>query len=108
MRLKDRRERRPELGVEPVWRFYPQFAWDIVIKHARVAAAAWSIFRIYRRVVKSAGVPYTDQAMTPVTEDETQTFELFTHNKSARAAVGHARQVKLLAGGAEQTPFISA
>ncbi len=46
--------------------------------------------------------------MTPVTEDETQTFELFTHNKSARAAVGHARQVKLLAGGAEQTPFISA
>ena len=66
------------------------------------------IFRIYRRVAKSADVPYADQAMTPVTEDEMQTFELFTHNKSAREAVDHARKVKQLTGGAEQTPLIPA
>jgi hypothetical protein len=108
VRLKNRHERRPELPVEPVWSFYPRVAWEFADKHARVAAAAWSIFRIYRRVAKSANVPYTDQAMTPVTDDETQTFELFTHNKSAREAVDHARKVKQLTGGADQTPLIPA
>jgi hypothetical protein len=34
--------------------------------------------------------------MTPVSDDETQRFELFTHNKSARDAVDHARKIKIL------------
>jgi hypothetical protein len=34
--------------------------------------------------------------MTPVTEDETQTLELFTHDKSTREAVDHARKIKVL------------
>ena len=38
--------------------------------------------------------------MTPVTEEETQTLELFTHNQSARAAVDHARKVKTLTSSA--------
>jgi radical SAM superfamily enzyme YgiQ (UPF0313 family) len=96
VRLKNRRERRPELPVESVWRFYPQLTWDVIVKHARVAAAAWRIFRIYRRVAAGAQMPYTDQAMTPVSEDETQRFELFTHNKSAREAVDRARKIKML------------
>ena len=96
VRLKNRHERRPELPIESVWEFYPQLAWGIIGKHARVAAAAWRIFRIYRRVAASAHIAYSDQAMTPVTEDETQTLELFTHNKSARDAVGHARKIKIL------------
>jgi radical SAM superfamily enzyme YgiQ (UPF0313 family) len=100
LRLKNRHERRPELPMVPVWRFYPWLAWDFAVKHGRIATAAWGIFRIYRRVAADAQRPYTDQAMTPVTEDETQTLELFTHNKSARDAVDHARKVKLLTDGA--------
>jgi hypothetical protein len=99
VRLKNRRERRPELPVEPVWRFYPTLAWEFIVKHARVAAAAWGIFRIYRRVAANKNIPYSDLAMTPVSEDETQTLELFTHNKSAREAVDHARKIKTLTGG---------
>jgi hypothetical protein len=38
--------------------------------------------------------------MQPVSEDDTSTLELFTHNKSARDAVDHARKVKTLTGGA--------
>jgi len=91
VRLKNRHERRPELPVEPVWKFYPQLLWDVIVKHARVAAAALRI-----RVAADAQIPYTDQAMTPVSEDETQTLELFTHNKSAREAVDHARKIKIL------------
>jgi radical SAM superfamily enzyme YgiQ (UPF0313 family) len=96
VRLKNRHERRPELPIEPVWKFYPQLTWEVIVKHARVAAAAWRIFRIYRRVAAGAHIPYNDQAMTPVSEDETQTLELFTHNKSAREAVDHARKIKTL------------
>jgi radical SAM superfamily enzyme YgiQ (UPF0313 family) len=96
VRLKNRHERRPELPIEPVWKFYPQLTWEVIVKHARVAAAAWRIFRIYRRVATGAHIPYTDQAMTPISDDETQTLELFTHNKSAREAVDHARKIKIL------------
>jgi hypothetical protein len=96
VRLKNRHERRPELPVEPVWKFYPQLTWEVIVKHARVAAAAWRIFRIYRRVAAGAHIPYTDQAMTPVSDDETQALELFTQNKSARDAVDRARKIKML------------
>jgi len=96
VRLKNRHERRPELPVEPVWKFYPQLTWEVIVKHARVAAAAGRIFRIYRRVAAGARIAYNDQAMTPVTEDETEMLELFTHNKSAREAVDHARRIKIL------------
>src|SRR5262249_18139361 len=94
--ISRRHERRPELPIEPVWKFYAQLTREVIVKHARVAAAAWRIFRIYRRVSADAHIPYTDQAMTPVSEDETQTLELFTHNKSAREAVDHARKIKIL------------
>jgi hypothetical protein len=66
------------------------------VKHVRVAAAAWQIFRIYRRVVADKDLPYSDLAMTPVSEEETETLELFTHNRSARQAVNHARKIKTL------------
>jgi radical SAM superfamily enzyme YgiQ (UPF0313 family) len=98
-RLKNRHERRSELPVEPVWQFYPWLAWDFLRKHARIAQFAWSIFRIYRRVAADPnGAAYTDQAMTPVTDDETENLELFTHNQSAREAVDHARKIKTLTG----------
>jgi hypothetical protein len=85
VRLKNRNERRPELPVEPVLKFYPQLIWGVIVKHARVAAAAWQIFRIYRRVAAGAHIPYTDQAMIPVGEHETQTLELLpTTSRRAR------------------------
>ena len=103
VRLKNRHERRPELPIEPVWKFYPQLTWEVIVKHARVAAAAWRMLSIYRRVNADAHIPYTDQAMTPVSDDETQRFELFTHNKSARDAVDHARKIKILTSTAAQS-----
>jgi len=100
VRVKSRRERRPELPVEPVWSFYPALAREFVTKHARVAIAAWRIFGIYRRVVADKDKPYTDLAMTPVSEEKAETLELFTHSQSARQAVDHARKVKALTSAA--------
>jgi hypothetical protein len=73
-----------------------------------VAIAAWDIFRIYRRVAKAKDMPYSDQAMQPVSEDDTSTLELFTHNQSARDAVDHARKVKTLTSGAGESPLMPA
>jgi hypothetical protein len=42
---------------------------------------------------------YRDVALTPVTEHDTETLALFTHNDSARHAVDHARKVAALTGG---------
>ena len=58
--------------------------------------SAWAIFRIYRRVAADAHIPYTDQAMMPVTDEDTAHLELFTHNQSARQAVDDARKIKTL------------
>jgi hypothetical protein len=41
---------------------------------------------------------YMDQALTPVTDDETESLELFTHNTGAREAVEHSRKVAELTG----------
>ena len=98
LRLINRRDRRSSLPIESMWRFYPRLVCDFVFSHVRLGWHAWRIFLIYRRVAADAHLPYTDQAMTPVTEDETDTLELFTHNKSAREAVDHARKVKTLTG----------
>jgi hypothetical protein len=108
VRLKSRHERRPEMPREPVWTFYPTLAWEFLDKHTRVAAAAFGIFRIYRRVAATKHLPYSDQAMTPVRDDDTETLEQFTHNQSARDAVDHARKIKTLTGGAEPAPLIPA
>jgi hypothetical protein len=41
---------------------------------------------------------YTDQALTPVSGDETEALALFTHSGDARHAVQHARKIAELTG----------
>ena len=101
VRLKNRHERRPALGIEPIWRFYPWLAMEFLTKHARLTWHVWRINRIRRRVAADPnGLAYTDQAMRPVADDEADNLDLFTQTKAARNAVDHARKIGLLATGA--------
>jgi hypothetical protein len=43
---------------------------------------------------------YADLALTPVSEEETETLALFTHNEAARSEVAHTRKVAALTHGA--------
>jgi radical SAM superfamily enzyme YgiQ (UPF0313 family) len=96
-RKKARRERRSSVPIEPAWRFYPGLFWEIAVKHARVVREAWRMYRIYRAVAADPhAMAYTDEAMTPVTDEDTDNLALFTHNQAARDAVDHARKVKAL------------
>src|SRR5712691_723150 len=94
LRRKYRRDRRPGLPVEPMWSFYPKFAWNFVTKFSRALRLLLWIHMANRRIQKDPGrYLYTDQAMTPVTDDETERLELFTHSDAARQAVEHAHKI---------------
>jgi radical SAM superfamily enzyme YgiQ (UPF0313 family) len=93
-RFKYRRDRRPGLPIEPVWAFYPKYLWGIVRKVNAGARAALYLYSV-KKAIKSdpAHKTYTDQALTPVTDDEVNTFALFNQNDAARHAVEHERKV---------------
>jgi len=93
-RYKFRRDRRPGLPIEPVWKFYPKYVLESVVKLGKWAALYARLRRIYVRIKKDPKkLEYMDVAMTPVTDDETETLEMF-HTPSAPAFVAqeHRRQ----------------
>jgi hypothetical protein len=74
----------------------------------RLGRHAWRIYRIYRKVASdSEGLAYTDRAIMPVSDDEVETLELFTHNEAARDAVDHTRKIKALTSVNASTGSIS-
>jgi hypothetical protein len=99
LRRKYRRDRRHGMPVEPIWSFYPKFTWDFVSKLSRSLRLLLWIHAASRRIQKDAYRHlYSDQALTPVSDEETETLELFTHSNAAREAVAHAHKVAHLTG----------
>ena len=101
IRLKYRRDRRPGMPIEPAWSFYPKYAWETLAKTA-LMLKRWAAFELLRQRIRldPHRRSYTDQALTPVTDDETETLEIFTHNEGARSEVARARKVAALTQGA--------
>jgi radical SAM superfamily enzyme YgiQ (UPF0313 family) len=77
-RYKFRRDRRPGFALEPRWRFYPSYLWECAAKLARwfgiYAGLRWKYMRVKR---DPARYDYMDTALTPVTDDDQETLELF-------------------------------
>ena len=77
-RYKFRRDRRPGFPIEPAWKFYPSYAWESVAKLARwfgiYAGLRWKYMRVRRDPRR---FDYMDTALTPVTEGDRETLELF-------------------------------
>ena len=86
--------------VESISSFYPKYLWEIMSKHARLARQWIELSAMCARARREQKVaPYTDLAMTPVTDDETETLAMFTHNDGARSQVAHVRKVDALTHG---------
>src|ERR1700681_4113624 len=65
-RFKFRRDRRPGLPIEPVWKFYPRYAVESVVKLGRWFSLYLGLRRIYVRIKKDPRkLEYMDLAMTP-------------------------------------------
>jgi radical SAM superfamily enzyme YgiQ (UPF0313 family) len=83
-RFKFRRDRRPGFPVEPAWRFYPAYAAETAGKIARWASLYFRLRKTYLSIKRDpAKYDYGDLALTPVTDDETETRELFAKTRRA-------------------------
>ena len=88
------------LPIEPAWTFYPKY-W------AELARKTFGWLRIYsqlrKRYVQIKHDPkryeYTDLAISPVTDDEIETHEMF-HTDAARAYVETERRLERIKRGA--------
>jgi len=99
LRRKFRRDRRPELPRESPFFFYPKFAVDLCWKQIKWAHLYLQIYRMYARLKKDPRrFEYTDTALTPVTDDETETLEMF-QSAGAQAFVGRIQRVERLSRG---------
>jgi radical SAM superfamily enzyme YgiQ (UPF0313 family) len=99
LRRRYRLDRRPGMPIEPIWSFYPRYAAQLVTKTARqIRMVAWLCWTKWRIETDQKHIAYTDQALTPVTDDEEETLALFTHSEAARKAVEHARKIAHLTG----------
>ena len=94
LRMKFRRERRPTLPMEPVWSFYPKYWFETVAKQYRWISLYLRLRMIYLPIKRDPKKrDYTDLALTPVAEDETETHELF-QTEAAQAYVSQERRLR--------------
>src|SRR5262249_23852844 len=94
LRLKSRRDRRPTLPLEPVWIFYPKYIAEIARKTVGWASIYLRLRMMYLRIKRDPKrYAYTDAAVTPVTDDEIATHEMFK-SEAARAYVDTERRLE--------------
>jgi radical SAM superfamily enzyme YgiQ (UPF0313 family) len=93
-RLKYRSDRRPGLPREPVWTFYPKFAWDLAQKVAVTVRTALHLYGVKKKIKADPNrFAYMDAAIAPVTDEDVDNLDLFNQNDAARNAVQHERHV---------------
>jgi radical SAM superfamily enzyme YgiQ (UPF0313 family) len=93
LRLKFRRDRRPGLSIEPLWRFYPRYYSETAIKLVRWGALYLRLRRIYLQIKRDPRrSEYTDLAMTPISDDESSR-EIF-RTDAAQAYVDQERRLE--------------
>lgn len=92
-RFKFRRDRRPGMPIESRWRFYPSYVIETVKKLHAWSSLYLQLRRMYTRIKRDERrLEYTDLALTPVTDEEVETLELF-HTPAAEAYM--ARQAEI-------------
>jgi hypothetical protein len=101
-RRKVRTDRRRGLPIEPALSFYPRYWLETVVKLTKWATLYLRLRMLYLRIrrampPKQEGVlrklAYTDLAMTPVSEHEADTHELF-QNDAAKAFLHHEQHLR--------------
>jgi hypothetical protein len=102
-RLRRPDERRPGLPTESVLTFYPRFAWSLIVNNLALGATIVRMFLLKRRIDRDPDrFRYTDQALTPVADDEEETLDLLTKTTGAKAAIAHQRKIEALTHAAAE------
>jgi len=99
LRLKSRRDRRPSMPLEPAWLFYPKYVAETVGKQFRWISFYLRMRLIYLKIKKDPQRrEYTDLALSPVVDDETESRELF-HSDAAQAYVKQEKRLDRIRHG---------
>jgi len=78
-RHKYRSDRRPGLPIENPLLFYPRRIWEVVNSQVCIAALLLKFAGVRRRIkADSTAFDYSDEALTPVTDDEQGHLELLS------------------------------
>ena len=81
LRRKYRRDRRPTMPIENPFVFYPRYAWELLYKHFKMAQLAWHFHWFKERLLKdSSARNYTDVALTPDAETDTESLEMLVQH----------------------------
>jgi len=100
-RLKFRRDRRPSLGIEPVWVFYPKYWFETVWKLYKWGSLYTRCYGIMKKAIRETQTSaYSDLAITPVTAEEVETRELFQTPEARNFVVQIQRVEKMRSGAA--------
>jgi len=98
-RLKRPSERRPGLPRESFWIFWPRFAWESLRKNRILIGTIVRLLLLKMAITRDPNAQtYTDQALTPVRDDDDETLDLLTKTTGARAAIAHVKKVAELTG----------
>ena len=101
LRIKRRRDRRPELPRENPLVFYPRYWFETAAKNLAIARDFRKFDAIGKEIAADPDrASYMDTALAPVTRADDETLELLTHSASARTAVEHYRKVQRLTASA--------
>ena len=100
LRRKYRLDRRPELPVESAWSFYPRYVWNLIEKHVKLGKTVWKYRKIAIELKRDpAARQYKDLALTPVVDDDYDSYELFSATDAAKSAVTKVRKPVTVGGG---------
>lgn len=92
-RRKYRRDRRQPLPVESPLVFYPRFVANSVYKHVKLAHSVWRYWGFVKKLKRDPHArEYSDLALTPVVDEDLDSFELFSATEAAKSAAMKARK----------------
>ena len=91
LRRRRRRDRRPALGLENPWLFYPREAARFVTSHTRIAIKLARVWWFLRAAIRDPdATAYTDEALRP--SDGAEGREIARRSEQARAAAAMAKR----------------
>jgi len=93
LRRMYRRDRRPELPIESALAFYGRFLRHLWRSQWGILRLWWRFNRVRRQInADPSSSAYTDLALKPVAEEDSESLGLFSITDAAKAALRKRRQ----------------
>jgi radical SAM superfamily enzyme YgiQ (UPF0313 family) len=94
IRMTHPAERRPGLPTESFLPFYLRYIRQLLVRNGAFLRTTWWILKTARRIARDPNRhSYMDLSLTPVQDDEDETFDYLTKTDGAKAAIDHLKKV---------------